>query len=74
MGFQKFSEPARIEEAKISKEGNLIIIPLVKNNQFGSVEYGTIDFVLFDTTTLKAKPNKLSVNYHKQIEWSYDVT
>jgi len=67
-------EPCTIQNIKMSKEGHLMIIPLVKKNLFGSAEYGTIEFATFDTTTLSARPRKLQLNYHTKIDWSYDVT
>jgi hypothetical protein len=67
-------EPATLSNIKLSKEGHLLIVPMLKYNLFGSSEYGTIDFLIFDTTTLSAQPKKLQINYHTKISWSYDVT
>lgn len=67
-------EPATLSNIKLSKEGHLLIIPMIKYNLFGSSEYGTIEFLIFDSTTLTEHPKKLQINYHTKISWSYDVS
>ena len=67
-------EPAKIGDVKMSKEGHLMIVPIVKNNLFGSSEFGTVEFLIYDTTTMSARPLKLQMNYQTKISWSYDLT
>ena len=59
MTIENEEDLALIQNVKMSKEGQLLVIPLVKNHLFGNGEFSTVEFVMFDATTLKMWPQKL---------------
>jgi hypothetical protein len=50
MSFNDEPDSASIGPIKMSKEGHLMVIPVVKQSLFGSAEFGNIEFVVLDTT------------------------
>jgi len=41
-----------------TKEGHFLIIPLIKKHLFDNPDYLTVDYILFQTQTLKLHPTK----------------
>ena len=66
----------RKDDVKRSKDGDSLVIPLVKKHCNGVALFQSIDFVLLDCDQLSIGQNKVSVTVSDADldNWQYDVT
>ena len=59
---------------KASKDGQFIVIPLVKTHIFNNSEFNTVDFCHLNTQTLQLYEYKYRTNIHQKISYSWDLS
>ena len=60
---------------KESKDGKILVIPLVKRHVYGEVgRYKTIEFVVLNSSLMSLGKNKILTNVEMTEDWKYDLT
>ena len=57
-----------------TKDGKMLMVPMIKKHVLGDAEMSTIEMMLLDTTLLTLIEPKIRISIKRQEDWSYDLT